>query len=318
MAGDIKAIELLAVALRSRAESVAELAEAAQLPEASVIELVDTLAERGLLERSENQIRYHRPDSAVFDHARTALHRATGTMKNTLAETQSLLTALPGLLHAWETGSADEHALPVDVLHGPMAPIELWRLQTTRGTPVIADAVLPDVSAMLQPDPEHAERFRQRMAGSLRRSRLIVSVADATASSAQERINERLDQGMQIRMLPEPPSWFWINDEETVGLPLTWGEAWPTSVMAIRSQAIASLARWTFERLWREAVPVQETDSSWEHMLILMNKGMTMEAAAHALGLSPRTGRRRVAAAMDHYGVSSLFALGAAWSASTT
>ena len=31
--------------------------------------------------------------------------------------------------------------------------------------------------------------------------------------------------------------------------------------------------------------------------------------------VNPRTGRRRIAAAMEHYGVSTLFALGVAWSA---
>lgn len=314
MSEDAEAIELLSAALRSRAATVAELAVVAHLPASVVAELVRTLADRGLLDLAEGRILYRRPDATVIDHARSTVRGAAGELERALDAAQSLFAAVPALLREWEAGSADEHALRIDVLHGPGAPIELWQLQATRGTPVLADAVIPDVSALLEPDPSRHERFRRRMTESLRRTRLILSVADATAPEAQEAIGERIAQGMEIRMLPEPPSWFWINDDDTVGLPLVWGEAWPQSVMAVRSQPISLLARWVFERIWLEAVPVQRPDPAWDDMLALMNTGMTMEAASLALGISPRTGRRRIASAMDHYGVSSLFALGAAWS----
>ena len=104
-----------------------------------------------------------------------------------------------------------------------------------------------------------------------------------------------------------------ITDHDTVGLPLRWGESWPTSVMAIQSPALAEVLTWVYERVWAEAVPVVDDEHPWQSLLELMRRGMTMEGAAHALGLSPRTARRRVAAAMDHFDVSSLFALGVAW-----
>ena len=46
-----------------------------------------------------------------------------------------------------------------------------------------------------------------------------------------------------------------------------------------------------------------------------MRQGVTLDSASRTLGVNPRTGRRRIAAAMEHYGVSTLFALGVAWSA---
>ena len=46
-----------------------------------------------------------------------------------------------------------------------------------------------------------------------------------------------------------------------------------------------------------------------------MRRGLTLDAASRQIGVNPRTGRRRIAAAMSHYGVSTLFALGAAWAA---
>ena len=41
----------------------------------------------------------------------------------------------------------------------------------------------------------------------------------------------------------------------------------------------------------------------------------TLEAASRALSISDRTGRRRIAEAVDHSGVNNMLALGAAWGA---
>ncbi len=109
-----------------------------------------------------------------------------------------------------------------------------------------------------------------------------------------------------------------MTDNDTVGLPLTWGEAWPTSVIAIQSPALGAALQWIYDRIWDEAVPVDPGVLSpdgppWDGILRLMNHGLTMDAAAHALGIAPRTARRRVADAMSHYRATSQFSLGAAW-----
>ena len=119
--------------------------------------------------------------------------------------------------------------------------------------------------------------------------------------------------GLQLRVMDHPPGWFWVADETTVALPLTWGEAWPTSVIAVRSRAVAGMASWLFERLWERAVPVRTEAADWDPLLLLMDGGATLEAAARALGISERTGRRRVSEAMEHFGVSSMLGLGVAW-----
>jgi len=313
MSDDAEALGLLVVALRSRPQTVTELADAVRRPVDAVAESMRGLADRGLIGLDGEAIRYRRPDAAVLDRTRSSLDGATAELAGALEQARSLLEALPSLLTAWEESSTDEHALRLDVLHGPEAANDLWALQASRGAPRFADAVIPDATVLLRPAPERLERFRIRMATSLRRARLVLSVADATAPEAQELIRQQLAQGMRIRMTPAPPSWFWINDDEEVGIPLTWGEAWPTSVMAVRSRPIAQLLRWIFERTWLAAVPVGEPSPSWEPILRLMEQGMTMDAASRALGLSPRTGRRRVAQAMEHHGVNSLFALGGAW-----
>jgi hypothetical protein len=113
--------------------------------------------------------------------------------------------------------------------------------------------------------------------------------------------------------MAEPPGWFWITDESTVALPLVWGESWPTSVMSVRNRAVAGMASWMFERMWERAVPARAEAAGWDPLLTLMNSGATLEAASRALGISERTGRRRLSEAMSHFGVGSMLELGVAW-----
>jgi hypothetical protein len=98
-----------------------------------------------------------------------------------------------------------------------------------------------------------------------------------------------------------------------VALPLVWGESWPTSVMSVRNRAVAGMASWMFERMWERAVPARAEAAGWDPLLTLMNSGATLEAASRALGISERTGRRRLSEAMSHFGVGSMLELGVAW-----
>ena len=307
------AIDLLAVALRTRVDRRDDLIGFTGFDPATVDAALASLEAAGFLSQTAGIITYRRPDVATADFTRGIVAELGVGITGTLERTRATLAALPGLLEAWQMGDSDENRLPIDVLHGPWAPADMWQLQYARGIPVTTIACMPDTSMMAAVKVEHMASFWQGRAGHPLDVRLIMSVADATAPALQDRIAGELAAGVRIRMHPTPPSWFWVTDHDTVGLPLRWGEAWPSSVMAIQSPAVAAVLEWVYERVWDEAVPVADTDHSWEPLLELMDRGMTMESASLALGLAPRTGRRRVAQAMDHFGTRSLFALGAAW-----
>ncbi|UMG94441.1 helix-turn-helix domain-containing protein [Nocardioides sp. TF02-7] len=207
--------------------------------------------------------------------------------------------------------------MPVRIVmrHGPDAPEDLWQADAERGAPVRADAALPDVRRSFRPNPRFEEAKVREIAAEGRRARVLLSVEDGTHPEAQERIATLAAYGFHFRLHPKLPSWFWVNDDETVGLPLTWGEAWPTSVMAVSSPAVAGLARVVYDHLWAQAWPWRAEPRGWDSVLAMLAAGATVEAAARALGISPRTARRRLAEAMEHYGVEGMFALGAAWRA---
>lgn len=304
---------LLTAALRSRADSVGELAQLVGASAEEVTPALRELAELGFLSVTNDTITYRRPDVAIADFTRARIESASTGLRRLRGETDGMLGMLPGLLQSWQMGEAEDHSLEVDVLHGPYAAADIWRLQYSREIPAVSDVMMPDTSRLFTAKQEHQSTFWKTRAGMPIRVRLIMSVSDATHPDAADRVNAELEAGVQIRMHPNPPSWLWITDHETVGMPLEWGQGWPTSVLAVRSVAIAAQVSWIFDRVWAESVPVASVDHSWGAVLELMSRGMTMESATLALGMAPRTGRRRIAEAMKHFGADTHFALGAAW-----
>lgn len=313
--------EFLNTALRGRIESVAELAAAVGASPETTEQQVQRLEELGFLSLSNEIITYRRPDNAVADVTHHILTSLSHNLADTITTTQGILATLPKLLQAWQYGDTDAHGLPIDVMHGPFAAADMYKLQASRAKPRTSYACMPDTTplytALLEQEPGS---YWEKNAVPDHDIRLIVSTADANSDLGRNQIAHEINAGSHVRMHPNPPSFFWILDHTRIGIPLTWGQAWPSSIMAIDSPTLAQTMTWIYHRIWEEAIPVTAHDQPWENpwdpILHLMNSGMTMESASTALGMTTRTGRRRVADAMNHYGVVSHFSLGAAWSAS--
>ncbi len=120
---------------------------------------------------------------------------------------------------------------------------------------------------------------------------------------------------MELRCLPDPPSWFGVNDLGVVALPATWGERWPSSVVEANNETLANVMRCLFQLLWDQGQPLRsvEIEPAWEPLLRLMRRGATQESAARALGIAPRTARRRIVDAMEHFHTATIFELGVAY-----
>jgi hypothetical protein len=303
---------LLELIYRSRPETVAELATTAHADEDETAEAVARLTQSGAISEREGTIAYATPAHWMAD----AVHREVREMRRTADQAalriEALVADLPGLLRHWAVGEASGDAVPVFVRHGPRAAEDLW-YDIAQEKSDTAWSVLPDLGRFLQTDPARASRFAEVFAG--RRSvRALVprSMADDPRLVA---IAERYAAvGVEFRLLDDLPSWFWI-DGEVLALPIEWGEGWPSSVIGVRSASLAELGRSLYRELWRRGEPVGGLEEPWAPLLALMKQGITLDAASRRLGINPRTGRRRVAAAMEQYGVSTLFALGVAWAA---
>lgn len=310
---DQSVLDLLNVALRTRATTVGELAELAVRDEGDVRRDLAHLESDGYVTVDGEQVRCVAPVDVVAD----LVHRHTvdlGTdLTRRLADLAAVVGRLPGLAQEWGTAAAGHQQVGIEIFHGPEAVVDLWHVKQGRDPSQRTDVVLPDASGLYVADPVMQQVWHETSRGEGRRARVLASVADATHPAAQERIADELAGGVQIRLMADPPSWFWVADEATVALPLVWGERWPTSVMAVRDRAIAGMAGWIFERMWERAVPVRNDGADWHPLLTLMSSGSTLEAASRALGISERTGRRRLSEAMSHFGVGSMLELGVAW-----
>jgi hypothetical protein len=231
-----------------------------------------------------------------------------------VGELAAVADELPTLMSSWSIGGEGRHELAeVELFHGESAVTDLWHHLLERHPLRQTDIVLPDSSPLGVADPSLQETWHQVIGAEGSRARVIGAIADTTAPGMQQRMEQELAAGLQVRTMPRPPSWFWVADESIVALPLRWGEAWPTSVAAVRSPAVAGLASWAFERLWEQAVAVRVQQATWDPLVRLMYNGATLEAASRSLGISERTGRRRLSDAMDHYRAANLLALGVAW-----
>lgn len=306
-------LDLLAIGLRARPRTVAELAELALIDEAEARARLDVLAEDGYVSLYGDEIRYAAPDEAVAQVVRDRADRIQVELARGLADLAAVVAQLPALSRDWETGGASQGVLDAEVFHGPSAVTDLWHHLITQRDLRRTDVVLPDGLRLTVADPAMQATWHDVISREGHSARLIARLADASHPTAAERITQELQGGVDIRVLATPPSWFWVADGQVVALPLDWGEGWPTSAIAIHSPAVAGLAQWVFEQLWSLAVPVREGPANWDPLLRLMSGGATLEAASHALGISDRTGRRRLSDAMDHYRASNLFALGVAW-----
>lgn len=307
--------DLLRTGLRSRAATVADLAALVMRdPETVRAELAD-LAAAGYLELRGDQIVYAAPDRATAGLARRTTEALAADVARRLAELAGVLDELPALSSAWNTAERAGDLVDIEVFHGPSAVTDLWHVLIERQPLRRTDVVLPDASQLFVADPAMQRVWHDVIRTPGNRARVLARVADATDPGAAERVAQELAAGVEIRLLPEPPSWFWVADGEVVALPMAWGETWPTTVMAVRSAAVAGLAQWMFDRLWRRGVDVADDARSWDPLLRLLQTGVTLETASRTLGISERTGRRRVSDAMEHFGVNNMLALGVAWGA---
>jgi hypothetical protein len=308
---------VLAAGLRTRASSIEALAAAVQRDPHDVQAVVEDLARIGLVRFEGGVISYETPEQTLARSARAQLEELRASLEGPLQSLETFFAWLPTLMQHWDEQSA--HAgmqLQVEVYRGPEAVRQVWPIDPRVQADTI-DLVLQDMSHFFVPDQAKQAAWHSALLRAGTRIRALSTTVDMANPKAQRRIDSELAAGVQARMLPELPSWFWVMGGKTVAIPMTWGQATPDAVLVVHSPAIARILTWLFDEMWGRAAPVraEANAQNWEPLLNLLLNGATVESAARALGVSARTGRRRLAEAMDHFGVDNIFALGAAWGA---
>lgn len=303
---------LLAVVYRGRPATIDELATLAHLSREQALAAVDVFRQRGLLGGDGDELAYAHPASWAADTVTARSEELRRSSRDALAEMEKIVKELPDLLRHWSVGEASDDLVPVVTRHGPRASEDLWFETVAHDTGTL-HALLPEVDRFLTSSPERSERFGRALAGKDAVKVIMPTWAGDDPAAIQRMVHYRA-AGVEYRLLDTPPSWFWV-DGDHLAVPFEWGEGSPTSVLGVRNAAIAGMAREYFDQLWQKAMPALPPENSWTPLLVLMRQGITLDTASRRLGINPRTGRRRIATAMEHYKVSTLFALGVAWAA---
>ena len=303
---------LLAILHRGRPATIADAAQLAHLDEAAARGAVEALRERGLLGGSGDELAYPDPAAWASERVTARSSQLRRDAQSALDDIEGVIAELPRMLRQFSIGETTADPVPVITRHGPHASEDLWFDNAPHESGTLF-AVLPEVSRFLEPDPDRAARFGRALAGKTS-VRVIIPTSAVDEPAAVRSIEHYSSFGVEYRTLDSPPSWFWVDGDQ-LALPFEWGEGAPTSVLGVRNAALGGMAVDYFERLWRQAEPILPAEHPWTPLLTLMRQGITLESASRSLGINPRTGRRRIAAAMEHYRATTLFALGVAWAA---
>lgn len=159
------------------------------------------------------------------------------------ARSESLAAIMQGVARrtsSWNFGEAvAQDRLVLQSAHGPHAAEDLWfAVQASRvGAGGRVRAVLTDLDRYQASGPERSAAFAKAMSSYSAVQAILPAVAlDDKLLAMVQRFQAA---GVEFRILPDPPSWFWVDDEEVTGLPLLWGDLAPQSVLAVSSPVIA-------------------------------------------------------------------------------
>lgn len=138
-------------------------------------------------------------------------------------------------------GETSDDPVPVVTRHGRHASEDLWYDMVRREGGTL-DTVLPEIDRFLGSSPERVERVA-RFGSALAAKdavRVIMPTWAGDDSAAILRMEHYRSLGVQYRVLDSPASWFWV-DGDHLAVPFEWGEGRPTSVIGIRSAALAGM-----------------------------------------------------------------------------
>ncbi|WP_162602494.1 helix-turn-helix transcriptional regulator [Nocardioides daejeonensis] len=277
---------------------------------------LDALEAAGFARRVADGLEFESP-YAVFVALGQA--RAQALLAENL-RTVTLMDALPGLIRAWDLGTADpdgEHPLAVSIVHARSDSWAEWFRHAERERPCRPSLVTPEAEVLrVALDSGHLGRLQEQVAPSAR-VRVLVP-ADPTWGTGAELATlvagARL-AGVEFRCTEVVPSWLYVDAPSLVALPVHWGNGSPESALTIRTPPVVTAMELLFEHLWMRSQAWRTDEPPWVDVVRLLADGLTDDAVARVLGVTTRTVRRRIAEAMTELGVNSRFTLGMAWRA---
>ncbi|MFV0432901.1 MAG: hypothetical protein ACK5LO_02795 [Leucobacter sp.] len=273
---------------------------------------IDALIHAGFATEENGALEFISPETVIGELASAQLAHE----QRVLGDLVELISGLPELSRAWQLGSAPAgQEIQGEITQGADTAMQRWFEIASRVTPGTPSAVLPDMAWI----HEYVVPLLGSLEGALASGEYEIRYLFHHSALDDERDRAALDAmvgiGITVRLAPRLPSWFYVDQRVMAALPTTWGADSPVGMAMIYASPVVLAMHTLFESLWATGVPYPQTSSGWQSVLELLGEGKTDEQVAEILGIGLRTVRRRIADAMDEFGATSRFELGAAWAA---
>lgn len=207
----------------------------------------------------------------------------------------------------------------VSVLHGrtQIRTVELQMLRSAREQLRTLDRP-PHVSPV--PDGVPIDPMQAEILSSGLRSRTIYDLDQFDNPRRLELLRAEIEAGESARVMTDLPLKLLIADDSLALVPLlNPGTDEEPAALLVRSSVLLDSLALLFEALWRAARPIVlhpegltelDDDPDLRQLVELLNTGLTEERLARLLGISERTVRRRLTAARETLGATTMFQAG--------
>ncbi|WP_205473678.1 hypothetical protein [Nocardioides sp. SYSU D00038] len=300
-------VEVLLRILRTRPESLADIRDLARGDDLAA--RLRSLRDAGFLEPGED-LTPAAPEEAVA----RAVAAVVAKQREQLASLGHLVEQLPALVRAWGMGAAtDSYPLRGEVVEGNDKAMERWFTVTRERPPVAPGNAFADMAYIHEQFMPNLDGMRAAFEEGGYQLRLLLPADQMTEKANRDAADALIGIGVDVRVASTVPSWLYVDSGVMAGVPLRWPAPASDGFVLVYDEALVEPVHWIFRRWWAAASPWPPDGPGWEPVLRLLAQGRSDEQVAAILGQGVRTVRRRIAEAMDHYGVASRFELGMHW-----
>ncbi|WP_054682215.1 helix-turn-helix transcriptional regulator [Microbacterium sp. No. 7] len=273
---------------------------------------IDGLIHAGFAVETDGRLEFIAPETVIGELAAAQLEHE----QRVLGDLVDLISGLPELSRAWQLGAAPAgQEIQGEITQGADTAMHRWFEIASRVPPGTPSAVLPDMGWIHEHVIPMIGNLQEALGAGGYEIRYLFHHSALDRAEDREALDALVGIGIRVRLAPRLPSWFYVDQRVMTALPTTWGADSPVGMAMIYATPVVHAMHTLFESLWATGVPYPQTSDGWQSVLELLSEGKTDEHVAEILGIGVRTVRRRIADAMDAYGTTSRFELGAAWAA---
>jgi len=292
----------------SRTTSLQELAELLGVDVPAAREIADGWERIGLAVADRDGFRLRAPDSAVAQ----LIGGMSTRMRRELEALGRLVASGAALSSAWrESFEHDAVDYTIDRIHDDGAAWFAWWSYLLEREGGEAVAIVSNLDALATMDSA-APGLLGRTLDMLERGEVALSLLvppEARAEPAAVLMDRLADAGAAIRV-GDASDWFAAASGEVALVPATWGRDRDVSALLVREPSIVAGLESLFRLRWHAASPWRGPAAAQDPVIEALCEGRTDGDIADRFGISVRSVRRRVAAAIAETGSASRMELG--------